>query len=435
MATVKEYPHITPYGYVADGKVYLKGYGEYPDREIGVVRESDEKSLQYFVDRFSMMRQKIEDVAKAVETAENKGSYLMKLIHMREQLATYNGLGNFPELYERIQELEAKINAYISANRLKNEAIKRALVAEAEALKSSMDWKETASKLKELKMKWIKTGSAPKEVEEQLSTAFHEALNVFYERRKQFIHAQAVQIKEKVEKYNKLLNEIRKINKQGGGVSFLQQVKQLQAQWKEVGSVPKKRLGKLPSMFKKEIDQYFKNLKSSNAKKSPIQLKREMLEMTDNILNLGSPYNIGKVKQMQEKWKQLGQLPHPEDKELNLKFRIACNEIFESHFLDRTAYNLFDQFYKKPLKEQTAIKVELLEKSLKQDSQELSEFNAKYGAQIDADPTNPANRQLIQERNNYINKLKTKQRILKKLKDSLLHLCLLFVLSELMLFF
>jgi len=427
MAKGKEYPHITPYGYISDGKVYLKGYLQFPDREIGVVRESDEKSLQYFVDRFTVISRKIDEVKTAVETAENKGSFLMKLIHMRTYLETYNGLGDFTELYHRIDQLQAHINEYIAGNREKNDAIKKALVLEAETLKSSMDWKETALKLKELKMKWIKTGSAHKEVEDELSTRFHQALNVFFERRKQFITEQTIQIKERLDKYSKLLYEVKKINKQGGGVAFLQQVKQLQIQWKEVGMIPKKKLGKLPVFFKKEIDYFFKNLKANTpggavetVRKTPLQLKKEMLEMTDNILNLGSPYNIGKVKQMQDKWKQLGQLPNPEDKDLNLKFRIACNEIFESHFLDRTAYNLFDQFYKKSLKEQNAIKVDLLEKSLKQDSNELNEFNAKYGAQIDANPMHPSNRDLIQERNNYINKLKTKQRILKKLKDSML---------------
>ena len=35
------------YGYCKDGKVYLKGYLEYPDRLIGVVRNTEEEALQY----------------------------------------------------------------------------------------------------------------------------------------------------------------------------------------------------------------------------------------------------------------------------------------------------------------------------------------------------------------------------------------------------
>ena len=40
------------YGYCKDGKVYLKSYSEYEERQIGVVRNTEEEALQYFVNRF-----------------------------------------------------------------------------------------------------------------------------------------------------------------------------------------------------------------------------------------------------------------------------------------------------------------------------------------------------------------------------------------------
>ena len=58
MSDIKEYPETTEYGYIKDGKVFLKGYLDHEDREIGVVREDDEASLQYFIDRFTRVKEK-----------------------------------------------------------------------------------------------------------------------------------------------------------------------------------------------------------------------------------------------------------------------------------------------------------------------------------------------------------------------------------------
>ncbi|MFT5916961.1 MAG: hypothetical protein ACI81T_003474, partial [Bacteroidia bacterium] len=78
--SAKEYPEITDYGYIKDEKVYLKAYLDQEYREIGVVRDGDEVSLQYFVDRFETISKKLDEVAENIQTSDNKGSYLMKLL-------------------------------------------------------------------------------------------------------------------------------------------------------------------------------------------------------------------------------------------------------------------------------------------------------------------------------------------------------------------
>ena len=47
------------YGFISDGKVYLKSVLGNPDREIGTVLLTDEKALEYFQNRFKMLFKKI----------------------------------------------------------------------------------------------------------------------------------------------------------------------------------------------------------------------------------------------------------------------------------------------------------------------------------------------------------------------------------------
>jgi hypothetical protein len=86
----------SPYGYAEDGKVYLNGYLNLPTRAIGVVKDSEQASIQYFIKRFELAQQKVDELAKSVQTTTNRGSYLMKLIHLREYLSAFDGLGDFP---------------------------------------------------------------------------------------------------------------------------------------------------------------------------------------------------------------------------------------------------------------------------------------------------------------------------------------------------
>ncbi|HAI77155.1 MAG TPA: DUF349 domain-containing protein, partial [Microscillaceae bacterium] len=94
------------FGYVQDGKVFLKGFLSYPDRQIGVVKESEEASIKYFENRFNIAKQKVENLRNLVEDNQNKGSYLMKLIHMRKYLADFDGLGDYKALFDQLDQIE-----------------------------------------------------------------------------------------------------------------------------------------------------------------------------------------------------------------------------------------------------------------------------------------------------------------------------------------
>ena len=51
-----------PFGFIKAGKVYQSGWGEFPDREIGEVRDdNNEKSVEFFNDRFADLEQKIKE--------------------------------------------------------------------------------------------------------------------------------------------------------------------------------------------------------------------------------------------------------------------------------------------------------------------------------------------------------------------------------------
>jgi predicted ribosome quality control (RQC) complex YloA/Tae2 family protein len=114
-----------PYGYITDNKVYLKGFLNQPDRVIGEVKEDEASTIKYFEDRFSSLLEKIEALKKDIEENQNKGSFLMKLIHLKDSLLEYDALGDFVPLIEELEKIQVSLEEIIKKNRERNLEIKR----------------------------------------------------------------------------------------------------------------------------------------------------------------------------------------------------------------------------------------------------------------------------------------------------------------------
>ena len=414
----------SPYGYAKDGKVYLNGYLNLPTREIGVVKESEEASIQYFTKRFELAQQKVDELAKAVQTTTNRGSYLMKLIHLREYLSAFDGLGDFPALFDTLDKLEEEINGYVEKNRAKNLEIKQALLKEAEEYVGNSNWLIVTQKYKDLKLKWIKTGSAYKDQEDELSTRFDDIIEGFFKMRNKALEERRKIKEERISKYQMLIGRMRELN-QNQPENAAQLVRRIQNDWKLVGKIPRKEFTELNSALKFEFNKYNRRNRQ-NTFKNPGDRKKEICEKVEKLLELDEP-PIDEVKNFQKEWQHLAKFKHPNDKEFNTRFKIACNELFETHFLNKQARMKYEGFDDKTFFEQLKIKIRLIKDSIKKDETELSMMNernkhhlANRNTANKQQPSGQPQQPFDLERLNQINKLKTKQRILKKLQDQLL---------------
>jgi hypothetical protein len=273
--------------------------------------------------------------------------------------------------------------------------------------------------MKELKLKWIKTGSAYKDQEDEYTVAFNAAIEHFFDRRNEYYTEQTLIMNERFDQYKNMLDELRRINREPNPNVHVHRIKTIQRDWKNVGRINKIKFKKLSMDFKREIEKFFYTLKLQRvvSEKTGVELKKELYRDAEYILETGVPFDIQRVKQIQNRWKDVGKLPEAEDRELNLKFRILCNEIFETYFLEKTVRDLNPNFHKFSLEEQNRLKMKMLEDSIQQDEDELYDFSIKHGISPDADPRTITNPDVLRDRNNIINKLKTKQRIHRKLKD------------------
>ncbi|GAB3778813.1 hypothetical protein GCM10028818_28520 [Spirosoma horti] len=414
---------VDEYGYVKDGKVFLKGYLNYEDRQIGEVKRTEQEALDYFKNRFIIAENKVSQLEKDIEEAQNKGSYLTKLVQLRKKLLGFDALGDFPPLLDRLDAQEKLLADLITVNQLKNLEIKRALIAEAEAVVDSTEWRETADVLQEIKTKWIKTGPVDKAAETEVEGRFQALLDGFFTRRREFFNEQNKVIQERLDKYDELIRLAFRANRLGDLDAAFQEVRKLNNAWKVVGEVPIKKSGKLYKQFKKATTMFY--AKYNDAKGIVIVPKIDprieaQMKMADEVEKLSKQQDIfaaaERAKVLLNSWKEIRVPFKLQDKVVNERFRAACDKIFELSYLGRVLTRKYPAFELKSKSEQIRTKIREMEYLVKREKNDL-QFALQDADGLD--PNKDEDKQILNKINTQKRKIAMKETILRELQKEL----------------
>lgn len=382
------------FGYIKDDNIYLNAFLHFQERKIGQVKNSNDETFRYFEKRFEAFTKKVTDVVLLIQSNENKGSYLQKLIHLKESCGSHDGLGNFEDIFIKLTEEENKLIDSVSKNRVKNQELKLAVLQELDSLKDTGDWINAGNQVKELKNKWIRIGSADKEQEDVLEQNFYKTLESFYQRRQSFFDERNAFNEVKLLKYKELTAKAEILLYESDAKEAFVKFKKLQEQWREVGVVPKRDLEPVMKRFKSVGETLFRKTKELNRRPVVVlsqeitgidRLKAISLIITD-ILQRLPPRGDEEMKRYQEEWKRIGYIRHQDFKELDTNFKRNCGKINDLYFMRKICAKRHEGFYKMPLKEQAIIQIGVIKELITRDSETLENFENNFNIHNSSDP-------------------------------------------------
>jgi len=404
-----------PYGYIEDGKIYLKAYLDYANREIGEVKDDDdEASVQYFVNRFSQLEEKVDELEKLIEESVNKGSFLMKLKHMLDSIGQHDGLGDYIPLIDRMKALEEKLNVIINQNRQRNTDIKRSLMQELDEALKVADWKASTELVLDIKSRWVKTGNASEEFHQDFEDRFAYLLDDFFDRKKEYYEERRKLVDLRIQKYSELIDRTYK--------SKPEDLPTIQEEWKEVGKVPASRYKELQMKFNRAVKKA--SFQRSERRFASPEEQAENYKLKQQIIEQLKAYNlevdesiISEVKEMKSKWRQIGNVPRDVYRPQQEEFSLLSDMLMELGFVKRLAANRDEGYEQKNSREQVRVQIKLLRDLLSRDERELqtyydnaSNFQSQrggFGKMVD--------QKLVQQKH----KVQVKKSLLRKLKQSL----------------
>ncbi|UYZ62038.1 DUF349 domain-containing protein [Hymenobacter weizhouensis] len=336
------------YGYIEGDQVWLRPLLDFPARQVGQVKESPDASLVYFAQRFELFRAKVEDLLRKIEESENKGSFLMKALHLKEQVGSYDALGDFASLYQRLTEAEEGIKVTIARNREKNLATKQALIAEVEALADTIDWQAGSEKIKDLRQGWIKTGPVDKHLTDELEAQFQRAVDTFFARKKEFQAEKKAMVNRVYEQYKTLIHKSEALQNSTDFEETTRKLKQLQQDWKDInGTLPRKQANDLWTRFRAAHNHFFERLKvhieSKRQEQQPtpggsgednLSRKRALVAEAQALLRRPMSEAVARAKELQAAWKKVGPVRGEESDRVWEQFILACDKVFEMSALE-----------------------------------------------------------------------------------------------------
>lgn len=122
---------------------------------------------------------------------------------------------------------------------------KEELIAEAEKLATSTDWAETANQLKGLMREWKEAGRVAPDAEQKLWKRFRAAQDTFFSARSEVFSARDAEQKDNLTKKRELLATAEALDVDGDTRAAQNAFREIQAQWEEIGRVPKEAAGGL----------------------------------------------------------------------------------------------------------------------------------------------------------------------------------------------
>ncbi len=146
---------------------------------------------------------------------------------------------------------------------------KKALIAKANELKSSKNWKETTQQFLKLQDDWKKSGSLNPKKDQKLWNTFRAACNEFFDAKKEFFGGMDARQEEN-------LKQKTEINKKIESAKTAEELNEQIAAWWALGHVPKKEISKANTAFDKSVNNAAKNLKIEDADKERIVFKAKI---------------------------------------------------------------------------------------------------------------------------------------------------------------
>jgi hypothetical protein len=338
-----------------------KSVGQVPQKEIAEINRNYSALLEIFynnrklyielieLDRKRNLEQKehlILKVEKLIEAPFNI-KQLTELNHLHEE---FKQVGPVPKekkeelwekfkaasdkLYERKKEHLQQLNEEWEKNFQSKMLLLDSLKLMAQQVpESPKQWFELSDNIQKIIEQWKAIGKVPQEKVAEVNKPFWSEYKLFLQKKTGFFKQLD---KQKAENYKQLVALCEKAESlfDENWQQHIEEIKEIQQQWKAVGPVAKEKKDKIFDRFKKACDQFFQKRREEGKKREEEELQNlqakeqicEQLEKTDpNTNDLSTILN-----EIKSSWQNIGFVPIKDKERINKRYKKAIDQLIGS---------------------------------------------------------------------------------------------------------
>ncbi|MCA9858977.1 MAG: DUF349 domain-containing protein, partial [Thermomicrobiales bacterium] len=204
----------------------------YRGHVVGKAYDNPENQIADLEKNFSQFVKDADLIESDAETAKNKVGVLGRIRKLKATAGKADALGDFDALFSRLRSLEAKLIEEIEQKKLTKES----LIARAEELKDSTEWRATGEAYKALFEEWKQVGATGKESDDSLWARFIGAREHFNQRRSQHFEQRQEQWGANAAAKQELIVKAHELSTSDDWRPTSEALRNLFADWKKVGS-------------------------------------------------------------------------------------------------------------------------------------------------------------------------------------------------------
>jgi hypothetical protein len=266
-------------------------------------------------------------------------------IGLRDLRAAQSGMSGLPaKLVQRIKAcrttLFAKLQELREADewsRWANATVQEELCAKLEALVGRDDLDHVARELREADARWAEVRRAPRDQAEPLRQRYQTARVQVRAKLETYFAQKAQQEGESLKQKEELCVRAEALADSTEWLKASEELKALQARWKEIGPVPRRHSEALWKRFRAACDQFFtrrqEDLKRRKEEWSANLVKKEALCVRAEALAESTEWDsaAAEVRRLQADWKTVGPVRRNKSEQVWQRFRKACDTFFERY--------------------------------------------------------------------------------------------------------
>ena len=248
--------------------------------------------------------------------------------------------GEFEHLREQFYDLQQINNEFRDYDFKKNLEAKEAIIQRAKELAESTDVTQAARELQDLHHRWRDVGPVAKELRKDLWKQFQELSAQINFNNQEYRNQQRTQEGENETIKRGIITQIEAINPNEINTfkdwrTFTDQIKELQAQWRKTGRVPRAVSEELYLHFRTACDIFFDKRKEFMRDRNKLiseqgDRKRTIIEEIEQIVAEERwPEGHSRIQELQTEWNEL--IHTNKHQALFKRFREACDTYYTHH--------------------------------------------------------------------------------------------------------
>ncbi len=210
---------------------------------------------------------------------------------------------------------------------------------------SHKEWDEKFKEILKLQTMWKTIGFAPKKHNNAVYERFRNACDKFFDKKREYYSQDKEQAENNLQMKEDLCIQAEGLKDSTEWKKTSELLKNLQAKWKTIGAVPKKKSDEIWQRFRAACNTFFdnKNAYYKNIDKERdenLKLKEQLIAEVENFQFKDSDeQNISALKDLQKRWAEIGPVPSNKKDSIHDKFRKAIDSQFAKINIDEAKRN------------------------------------------------------------------------------------------------